>query len=130
MINIPQVGNDEIANIREHTCKTNWDGLQSSNTFYTILVRKDEEKALTTSNQLEKKQKKWCQCGSIKHLIVTSKYFPVRLAIIKAKRMALGMGLSKSEAKKAAEDAAEDEDRKCLAEEATGKGEKYYERES
>ena len=34
------------------------------------------------------------------------------------------MGLSKSEAKKAAEYAAAEEERKCLAAEATGEGEK------
>ena len=34
------------------------------------------------------------------------------------------MGLSKSEAKKAAEDAAAEEERKCLVAEASGKGEK------
>ena len=34
------------------------------------------------------------------------------------------MALSKSEAKKAAEDAAAEEDSKCLAEEAAGEGEK------
>ena len=38
--------------------------------------------------------------------------------------MALGMALSKSEAKKAAEDAAVEEEIKCLAAEAAGKGEK------
>ena len=34
------------------------------------------------------------------------------------------MGLSKSEAKKAAEDSAGEEERKCLAAEAAGEGEK------
>ena len=34
------------------------------------------------------------------------------------------MGLSQSESKKAAEDATAEEDRKCLAAEATGEGEK------
>ena len=31
MINIPQAGNDETANIQEHTFKIKWDGLQSMN---------------------------------------------------------------------------------------------------
>ena len=46
------------------------------------------------------------------------------LAIRKAKKLALGMALSKSEAKKAAEDAAAEEESKCLAAEAAGEGEK------
>ena len=56
-------------------------------------------------NQPEKNQKKRCRCGSIKHLRVSSNYFPVGLAIIEANKLALGMGLSQSEAKKEAEDA-------------------------
>ena len=43
-------------------------------------------------------------------------------AIIMAKKMALGMGISKSEAKKAAEDAEVEEERKRLASEAAGEG--------
>ena len=38
--------------------------------------------------------------------------------------MVLGMGLSKSEAKKSSEDAAAEEESKFLAEEAAGEGEK------
>ena len=38
--------------------------------------------------------------------------------------MALWMGLSQSEAKKAAEDATAEEESKCLASEAIGEGEK------
>ena len=38
--------------------------------------------------------------------------------------MALGMGLSQSEAKKAAEDATAEEERKCMAAEAAGEVEK------
>ena len=75
-------------------------------------------------NQPENKQQKRCRCGSIKHLRVSPKEFPVGFVIIKAKKMALGMGLSQSEAKKAAEDAAAKEERKCLAAEAAGEGEK------
>ena len=73
--------------------------------FETSLVNVDEEKSLTTSNQLEKsnqKQKNQCRCGFIKHLRVTSKNCPVGLAIRKAKKMVLGMGLYQDEAKKAA----------------------------
>ena len=46
------------------------------------------------------------------------------LALRKAKKLALGMELSKSEAKKAEEDAAAEEDIKCLTAEASGEGEK------
>ena len=46
------------------------------------------------------------------------------LAIRKAEKMALGMEIYKSKAKRAAEDAAAEEERKCLAEEASGEGEK------
>ena len=46
------------------------------------------------------------------------------LPIRKAKKSALGMGLSQSESMKAEEDSAAEEDRKCLAAEAAGEGEK------
>ena len=46
------------------------------------------------------------------------------LAIRRAKKSALGMALSKSEAKKAAADAAAGEERKCLVAEAAWEGEK------
>ena len=52
------------------------------------------------------------------------------LAIRKAKKMALGMALSKSEARKASEDAVAEEESKCLVAEAAGEGEKSDERES
>ena len=74
-------------------------------------------------NQPEKNQKKRCRCGSIKHLRVSSNYFPVGLAIIEANKLALGMGLSQSEAKKEAEDATAEEESKYLAVEAVGEGE-------
>ena len=47
-----------------------------------------------------------------------------RIALWDSQKSALGMALSKSEAKKTAEDAAAEEERKCLAAEATGEGEK------
>ena len=72
--------------------------------FQKSLINLEEAKELTMSNQPEKKQKKRCPCGSIKHLRVSSKDCPVGLAIIKSKTTALGMGLSQSEAKKASED--------------------------
>ena len=46
------------------------------------------------------------------------------LAIRQAKKSTLEMSLSKSEAKNAAEDAAADEESKCIAVEAPGEGEK------
>ena len=46
------------------------------------------------------------------------------LAIRRSKTLSLGMVLSKSEAKKAAEYAAAEEESKCLAAEAAGEGEK------
>ena len=49
------------------------------------------------------------------------------LAIRKAKKSSLGMSISKSEAKRAAEDAASEEEVKCLAAEASGEGEKSEE---
>ena len=48
----------------------------------------------------------------------------VRPAIRKANKLALGMGISQSEAKKAAEDAAAEEESVCPAAEAAGEGEK------
>ena len=84
----------------------------------------EEAKEPTTNNQPKKKQQKRCQCGSIKHSWVTSNDCPVGLAIRKAKELNLEMVLSKSEAKKAVEDAVVEEDSKCLAAEAAGEGEK------
>ena len=88
--------------------------------FETSIINMEEAQELTMNNKLGKKQQKWCQCGSIKHSRVTSKDCPVELAIRKAKKLALGMALSKSEAKKAEEDAAAEEERKFLAAEAAG----------
>ena len=84
--------------------------------FQTSLINMEESKELTIINQPEKKQQKRCRCGSIKHLLFSSKDFPVALAIINSKTMALGMGLSQSEAKKAAEHATEMGEIKFLAE--------------
>ena len=80
----------------------------------------DAAQELTMNNQLEKKKQKRFRYGSIKHLQISSKDYPVGLAIRKAKKLAYEMALSKSEAKKAAEDAAAEEERKCLAAEAAG----------
>ena len=90
--------------------------------FQKSLINTEEAKEITMINQPKKRQQKRCRCGSIKHLQVSSKDLPVGLAIIKAKKLALGMGLSQSEAKKAAEDATSEEERKCLTAEAAGEG--------
>ena len=77
--------------------------------FQTSLINMDGSKSPTMSNQMERNQQKRCRCGSIKNLRVTSKDFPVGLAIRKAKILAFGMGLSQSESKKVAEDASAEE---------------------
>ena len=92
--------------------------------FQKSLINMDKSKSLTMSNQPERNRQNWCRCGSIKHLRLTSKDYPVGLEIRKAKTMVLGMGLSQYEAKKAVEDAAVEEERKCLEAEAAGEGEK------
>ena len=65
--------------------------------FQTSLVNMEEAKKLTMNNQ-----QKRCWCGSINHLRISSKDFPVGLAIIKAKKSALETAPSKSEARKVA----------------------------
>ena len=85
--------------------------------FETSFINTEEAKGLTINNQ-----QKQCKCGSIKHLRISSKDCPVVLAIRKAKNLALETAPSKLEANKAPEDAAAEEERKCLDEEAAGKG--------
>ena len=87
--------------------------------FQTSLVNMEEAKELTMNNQ-----QKRCRCGSVKHLRISSKDYPVGLAIRKAEKLALETAPSKSEAKKSAEDATSEEESKCLAAEAAGEGEK------
>ena len=55
------------------------------------------------------------RCGFIKHSRFSTKDFPVGLAMFKFKKLALGMVLSKSEAKKTVEDAAAEEERIFMA---------------
>ena len=93
--------------------------------FQTSLVNMEEVKGLTMNNQ-----QKQCKCGSVKHLRISHKDCPVGLAIRKAKKSALETAPSKLEANKAAEYAAAEKERKCLAEEAAGKGRKSDEGES
>ena len=88
--------------------------------FETSLINMEEAKELTMNNKTGKKQQKRCRCGSIKHSRVTSKDCPVGLAIRRAKKLALGMGLSQSKENNSAEDAAAEEKRKCLTSEANG----------
>ena len=71
----------------------------------------DKAKALTMNNQPGKYEDKikWCRCGSIEHIQITSKDSPVYISSPKHKKMALEMGMSKVETKKSAEDASEKE---------------------
>ena len=92
--------------------------------FQTSLINMEEAKSLTMSNQPEKNQQKRYRCVSINHLQVSSKYFPVGIVIRKAKKLALGMGISQYEAKKAAEYKAAEEEGKYLAAEPAREGEK------
>ena len=85
--------------------------------FQTSLVNTEEATGLTINNQ-----QKQCKCGSIKHLRISSKDFPLGIAVRKAKNLYLETTPYKLKAKKAAEDSAAEEERKCLAEEAGGKG--------
>ena len=93
--------------------------------FQTSLVNMEEAKGLTINNQ-----QKQCKCGFVKHLRISHKDCPVGLPIRKANKSALEKSPSKLEANKAAEDAAAEEESKCMAEEAAGKGGKSDEGES
>ena len=53
--------------------------------FQTSLINMEEAQVSTINNEPETKQQKWCRCGSIKHLQISSKDCPVGLAIRKAK---------------------------------------------
>ena len=92
--------------------------------FQTSIINIEEAKSITMNNQ-----QKRCRCVSTKHLRVISKDCPVGIAIRKAKKLALEMALSQSEANKAAEDAAAEEESKCLAADAAGEGVKLDEGE-
>ena len=84
--------------------------------FETSLINMEEAQKITINNKPKKNQQKRCRCGSIKNSWVTSKDCPVGLAIRKAKKLALEMALSKSEAKKSAEYAVSEEESKCMVE--------------
>ena len=67
--------------------------------FETIIVNMDKEKSLTEWNQPEKynhRQQIQFRRGSIKHLHITLKDCPVGISYRKAKKLALGMGISLS----------------------------------
>ena len=85
--------------------------------FQTGLINTEEAKELTMNNH-----QKRCRCGSIKHLQISSKDCPFGLVIRKAKKSAMEMALSKSEAKKANGYAAAAEESNCLAAEAAREG--------
>ena len=90
----------------------------------------EQAQELAKNNQPEKMEHKLRRCGFIKHSLVSTKDCPVGLTMQKAKKLALGMALSKSEAKKTVEDAAVEEDRICMAEEAAGENSKSDEEAS
>ena len=74
--------------------------------FETSLVNMYKAKGLTKRNQsvrLNQRQKIRCQYGSINHLRITTRDLPVGISYQKAKKMALGMGISQSKKKKVAE---------------------------
>ena len=83
-------------------------------TFQTSFINMEEAQELTMNIQPKRKQHKRCRCVSVKHLRISSKDCPVGHAIRKAKISASEMALYKYEAKKTAEDAAAEEERKCL----------------
>ena len=86
---LPQAGNDEIGNIWAHTCKANWDGLQSRDTLLNKSCKHGQNKN-THQEQLNgknnHKQQIRCQCGSTKNLRITTKDFPVDISYWKAKK--------------------------------------------
>ena len=98
--------------------------------FQTSIIKMEQAQELTINNQPEKMEHKWCRCGSIKHYRVSTKDCPVGLAMREAKKLDLGMALSKSEAKKTVEDAEAEEERICMAEEAAGENSKSDEEAS
>ena len=65
-------------------------------------------------------RKNMCRCGSIKNLQITFKGLPMRLAMHKARILALRMELSQSETKKAVEQASVEDKENCLVEEVDG----------
>ena len=98
--------------------------------FQTSIINMKQAQELTKNNQPEKMEHKRCRCGSIKHSRVSNKDCPVGLAMRKAKKLALGMALSKSKAKKTVEDAAAEEERICMAAESAGENAKSDEEAS
>ena len=85
--------------------------------FQTSLVNIEQAKVLTMKNQ-----QKQCKCGSVNHLRIRHKDCPVGLEIRKAKKLAFETAPYKLEANKAAENSSAEEESKCLAAEAAGKG--------
>ena len=69
--------------------------------FQTILINVDEAKALTMNNQPGKStdKKKWCRCGFLELLRITSKEFPVGI-FTKTQKEALEIVISQKEGKK------------------------------
>ena len=91
--------------------------------FQSSLFNVDKEKALTKNIQqgeTNQKQGKWCRCGSIEHLQITSNYCPVGISYRKAKKLALEMGLSLAKTNKAEEYESEYEEGNFMVAEASG----------
>ena len=64
---------------------------------FDFFVNMDKAKVLTKSNlqgKSSQKQQNRSQCGSIKHLYITTRDFPVGISYRKAKKLALGMVIS------------------------------------
>ena len=95
--------------------------------FQTSLINMEEAKELTMNNQPGGKAKKVVPVWLHQALTSYFKVFPFGTCTYENKKSALGMALSKSEAKKAAEYATSEEERKCLAVEAAGEGGKLDE---
>ena len=104
---LPQSGNDKTENTQKHTCEAKLDGLQSRNMLSNNSCQheKNQKHSPRAINWEKTNQNKgrWCRCGSIKHLRITSNDCPVGISYKKTKRSALGMGLSLSKIHKAAE---------------------------
>ena len=100
-----QLGNDETANIREHTCEAKWDGLQYRNTLWKILINMDEEKSLNKSNRPEN----WILSRKISDSMASpiTDTLPTWNSLWgineESKNTTLGMGISQDEAKKVGE---------------------------
>ena len=91
--------------------------------FETSIINMEEAKELTMNNQQKKSNKSGAGVAPSSPHELLQKIALWDLQLERPK-IGLGMALSKSEAKKAAEDAAAEEERKCLTADVAGEGEK------